>query len=181
MVARADYAINAGTSHIFSFFGPANVMQGDDPEYWKKEAPYPDGFSGISHLRAAVAMSSIFDGASKTYLLGEKYLEPANYMTGYSPGDNESLYAGYCTDLHRFAGVIENLKLSRAPFVPPLNDQAIPDSNISGSVRFGSAHPSGFQMGYCDGSVHLIVFDIDPEVHFRSGHRSDHGAPIAPP
>jgi prepilin-type N-terminal cleavage/methylation domain-containing protein len=175
IVARADYAINGGTSHVFSFAGPANITEGDDMTFWQN-APYPKNFSGISHLRIAARIASVIDGTSNTYLLGEKYLEPSNYMTGTSPGDNESLYAGYCTDLHRFAGLIENLKLSRAPYASPLNDQTIPESSVPASARFGSAHPAGFHIAYCDGSVHLIAFDVDPEVHFRSGHRSDQDA-----
>jgi prepilin-type N-terminal cleavage/methylation domain-containing protein len=176
-VARADYAINAGTSDIFSFGGPADMVQGDNAQFWQN-APLPKGFSGISHLRVSVSTRSIVDGTSKTYLLGEKNLDAANYDTGNSSGDNESLYAGYCTDLHRFAGVIENLKLSRSPYAAPLNDNTPPDSDIPGSVRFGSAHPVGFHMAYCDGSVHFLDYDVDPGVHFRSGHRSDDGSPL---
>ena len=40
-VARADYAINAGASYIFSFRGPADLVQGDDPQFWKKLRPTP--------------------------------------------------------------------------------------------------------------------------------------------
>lgn len=176
-VARADYAINAGTSHVFSFSGPADLIQGDDAEFWRN-APYPKDFTGISHLRIGASMQSIADGTSKTYLLGEKHLEVENYATGMSPGDNESLYAGYCTDLHRFTGLIENMKVSRSPYAAPLSDFATPDGNASGFVRFGSAHPAGLHMAYCDGSVHFIGYDIDSEAHFRAGHRCDDGQPI---
>ena len=41
------------------------------------------------------------------------------------------------------------------------------------------AHASGFNMANCDGSVHLIGYDIDPEVHLRAGHRDDQGLPLA--
>jgi prepilin-type processing-associated H-X9-DG protein len=173
-VARADYAINGGASHVFSFSGPADLTQGDDIEFWQN-APHPKDFSGISHLRIAASRRSLVDGASKTYLLGEKHLNSENYSSGTSLGDNESLYAGYCTDLHRFAGVIENMKLSLSPFAAPLNDNINPVSGIPGYVRFGSSHPTGVNMTYCDGSVHVISYDVDPEVHFRAGHRSDTG------
>jgi prepilin-type N-terminal cleavage/methylation domain-containing protein/prepilin-type processing-associated H-X9-DG protein len=177
LVARADYAINAGTSHVFSFSGPVDLNQGDDSAFWQN-SPNPKDFSGISHLRIGVATRSVADGTSKTYLIGEKYLEVDDYSTGESPGDNESLYAGYCTDLHRFAGVVENLKLSRSPFSEPLNDHVVASSFASRSVRFGSAHQSGVNMAYCDGSVHFIGYDIDPDIHFRAGHREDSGSPI---
>jgi prepilin-type N-terminal cleavage/methylation domain-containing protein/prepilin-type processing-associated H-X9-DG protein len=177
-VARADYAINAGTSNVLNYPGPTDLVQGNDPEFWNKQAPYPKGFSGISHLRTSASMKTITDGTSNTYLLGEKYLEPANYSSGVSVGDNESLYAGYCTDLYRFAGAIENMKVSQSPLVAPLSDQTTPETGMSGSVRFGSSHSDGFQMAFCDGSVHFVAFDVDAEVHFRSGHRRDNGTPI---
>jgi prepilin-type processing-associated H-X9-DG protein len=178
-VARSDYSINAGTSHVFNFRGPSDLQQGDDLDFWRN-APYPMDFSGVSHLRIGISVHSIIDGTSKTYLVGEKYVDLESYMTGTSLGDNESLYAGYCTDLHRFAGVIENLKVSRPLYAAPLNDTASPESNIPGSIRFGSAHPAGVNMTYCDGSVHIIAYAIDPSIHFRAGHRADDGSLIVP-
>jgi prepilin-type processing-associated H-X9-DG protein len=176
-VARADYAINAGTSHVFSFGGPADLKQGDDALFWKN-APNPENFSGISHLRMAASLKAIVDGNSKTYLVGEKHLHTESYSTGLSLGDNESMYAGYCTDLHRFAGAVENMKLSLPPFAAPLSDNINPASGVPGYARFGSAHPNGVNMAYCDGSVHFTSYEIDPEVHFRAGHRSDDGNPL---
>lgn len=179
-VARADYAINAGASHAFGFPGPPDYKMGDDPAYWSN-APIPHKFTGISHLRIAVALRSVTDGASQTYLVGEKYLEPENYTNGMSPGDNESMYAGYCSDLHRFTGTIESLKFSLSPFALPLNDFTPADVTVAGFYRFGSAHPSGFHMANCDGSVHLVDYQIDPEVHLRLGHRNDNGDPLKAP
>ena len=39
--------------------------------------------------------------------------------------------------------------------------------------RFGSPHAGGCNMVLCDGSVRLIGFAIDPEVHARFANRSD--------
>lgn len=178
LVARADYAINAGTSHFFSFSGPPDFAKGDDEVYWR-DVPNPRSFSGISHLRLSCSMKAIQDGTSTTYLVGEKYLDTESYFTGKSGGDNESMYAGYCSDLHRFAGVIENLKILRSPYATPLSDSATPDNGIAGVARFGSAHPEGFLIAYCDGSVHFVEFNVDPEIHFRCGHRSDQGRPLS--
>jgi prepilin-type processing-associated H-X9-DG protein len=177
VVARADYAINTGTSHVLAFGGPADVQQGGDLKYWRN-SPNPDKFTGISHLRNAVSLRSITDGASKTYLIGEKYVKTKDYATGTSSGDNESLYAGYCTDLHRFAGVYENVKLGMSPYAAPLNDHAEPALAIPGEYRFGSAHSSGCNMAYCDGSVQLVSYEVSPEVHFRAGHRADDGVSL---
>lgn len=38
---------------------------------------------------------------------------------------------------------------------------------------FGSAHVAGFQVVLCDGSVHLVDYTIDAEVHRRSGNRKE--------
>jgi prepilin-type processing-associated H-X9-DG protein len=40
-------------------------------------------------------------------------------------------------------------------------------------VRFGSAHSSGFNATFCDGSVRLISYTIDPNTHKALGNRQD--------
>lgn len=171
-VARSDYAINGGASHVFSYSGPKTLALGDDPQFWSNQ-PYVAWFTGVSHLRIAAPINSFDDGRSKTYLVGEKMIDPANYENGLSLGDNESMYVGFSNDLHRFTGLAE----SDRPWMPPLADG--PESvDPFGYLRFGSAHGDGFYVVCCDGSVHYLSFDIDPEVHFRAGHRRDGGAPI---
>jgi prepilin-type processing-associated H-X9-DG protein len=123
-------------------------------------------------------MRSILDGASKTSLAGEKHVDSVHYTTGESLGDNESLYAGYCTDLHRFAGAVESLAISVPPFAEPVSDNSNLINGIQASTRFGSAHPNGLNMLYCDGAIQFVGFDVDPEVHLRSGHRYDEGRPL---
>jgi hypothetical protein len=168
-VARSDYAINGGSSHVLSFGGPDSLAIGDSAKFWR-DSPDVRDFSGVSHLRIGIGLASVDDGTSKTYLAGEKSLDPLHYEDGLSPGDNETMYSGYCTDLHRFAGIAA----ADNPLVPPLRDDT-EIINPPGFIRFGSAHPSGFCMVFCDGSVHLVVYEVDPEVHFRFGHRKDRG------
>ena len=38
---------------------------------------------------------------------------------------------------------------------------------------FGSAHTTGFNLAYCDGSVHFVAYEIDPLPWWLSGGRSD--------
>jgi prepilin-type processing-associated H-X9-DG protein len=176
--ARSDYAINAGVSFAFGHGGPVDFSEGDSEAYWRT-TPSTSKFNGISHLRAASSFPKLGDGASKTYLLGEKYIEAAEYTTGESLGDNESMYSGYSTDLHRFAGVLERVVLKQSPASTPIPDFQEPGDGIPGHTRFGSAHSTGVNMAYCDGSIAFVGYGVDYEVHLRDGHRSDGGRDFA--
>lgn len=174
LVVRADYAINAGGTHVSSFPGPETLAQGDDPGYWESNGTAVldvDDFTGISHLRIGVPLKKIEDGTSNTYLVGEKYLAYSNYDTGGSPGDNASMYAGYSYDTHRFSST-RNFA-GTTIYLPPISDSKQLSLADLPYVRFGSAHTQGFNMTYCDGSVHWISFDVEPEIHRRHGHRFD--------
>jgi prepilin-type processing-associated H-X9-DG protein len=50
--------------------------------------------------------------------------------------------------------------------------QGAPQDWFSG-FRFGSAHAGGFNMAFCDGSVHSILYEIDPTVHAMLSDRQD--------
>ena len=59
-----------------------------------------------------------------------------------------------------------------------------PQNDIQGTGEknaiFGSAHPSGMQAAYADGSIHTVVYEIDGEVFRRLGVRND-GLPLQVP
>ena len=157
MVARSDYAANAGDRVIAFFEGPTTLADGMDPKYsW----PSSKKMTGVSFWRSQIKFAHIVDGTSHTYLVGEKYLDVFNYRTGRDVGDNESLYNGHCSDVVRF-GVR-----------PPMMDMGLsPDTQKT--QRFGSAHPGGCHMAMCDGSVHVVAYTIDRELHRSQAHRSD--------
>ena len=150
---RTDYAANSGSQAANQRSGgPGSISVGDDPNYWSALTA-----NGVSFERSEISSAHVRDGASNTYLLGEKYLNPDHYSTGTSGADNENLYVGWNNDNFRTA----NLQ--------PLRD--IP--GVNGEQIFGSAHPAGFQVVMCDGSVHMVNFSIDPDVHRRFGSRND--------
>ena len=108
-------------------------------------------------------MAHVRDGASNTYLIGEKYIGQDWYFTGLSYGDDQNPFCGDDRDVLRWSGT------------PPRQDQA----SVDLFNEFGSAHSSGFNMALCDGSVRSIGYSIDPETHRRLGNRQD-GLPIGP-
>lgn len=149
-VAQTDYAVNAGDYAPDGGPGPPSLADGDNPSYPWKDNSKADG---ICYLRSEVLPAEIRDGLSHTYLIGEKYV---NY--GFDPGDDQSMYSGYDYDTFRWA----------KPNRPPLMDDA-----ATAPDRFGSAHPAGCNLVFCDGSVHTISYEIDPEIHRRLSNRRD--------
>ena len=59
--------------------------------------------TGIVYCGSLIKMADITDGASNTYLAGEKYLNPDAYSTGTDAGDNETCYTGDNQDIERWS------------------------------------------------------------------------------
>ena len=158
VAGRTDYAINCGSQGRNQYFAgpPANAEVLVNPETFNWNDAENE-HNGIAYERSMVRGADVTDGTSNTYLLGEKYLNPFNYATGSDAADNETWCTGYNNDNYR------NTRHT------PLRDQA----GLSDFVSFGSAHPAGFQMAFCDGSVRTIFFEIDAEVHRHLGNRQD--------
>jgi prepilin-type processing-associated H-X9-DG protein len=155
MLARADYAGNAGSQAFTEIdAGPASLAVGDDPNY-----PWPStkACTGIFFLRSSVSMTDVTRGTSNTFLVGERYIDPLHYTDGLDIGDNEAMYVGFDND--GFRVTIE----------PPQRDRA----GYQNARIFGSPHPAGVNMLYCDGSVRLVGYDVDPDVFLDAGRRTD--------
>ena len=116
-------------------------------------------FDGISYQQSLVRSSEVTDGLSNTYLIGEKYLDAAEYLSGIDPGDNESPYCGVDADHYRSTS-------AAYPLIPD-------EPGRRNKQAFGSAHPGGFHMSLGDGSVRFVRFEIAPDVHRRLGSRDD--------
>lgn len=165
-LARNDYAMNGGHRVVLYGTGPASVAASATFNW-----PSMSLASGVCFQRSMVAMAGITDGTSNTYLVGEKHLRRDHYATGNDQGDNESMYSGDDRDLVRFTGD------SSVPTLRPLSDAFIAGQE---GLIFGSAHSSGFQVALCDGSVRIITYGIDLDVHGRLGNRND-GLPVELP
>lgn len=152
--ARTDYAANCGdqpADEIYS--GPSSLAQGDSGGYgW----PSATQFTGISYQRSEVRLVEVTRGTSNTYMIGEKYANPGNYTTGADGGDNENMYVGFDNDT------------SRTTYWPPMKDVM----GYTNTFIFGSMHPSGFNMVYCDGSVTSVAYNIDPTIFKAMGNRN---------
>jgi prepilin-type processing-associated H-X9-DG protein len=174
-LARSDYAMNAGDYvqwHIDADI-PSDLTEGDDPNF-----PWDDMShqSGISYQRSQVTMADITDGTSKTFLIGEKYINSSHYEDGKDLGDDDTMYCGDDLNLLRWTG-IDGTVGSDTNNNLPLWDKSTLVSDGNHVQWFGSAHANGFNMSFCDGSVCTISYSIDAEVYRRLGNRKD-GLPI---
>lgn len=116
---------------------------------------------GITYQWSGVASAHVTDEESYTYMVGEKYLSPDRYLNGMDSSDNESMYAGDDCDT-----------LCNSPY-RPLQDTP----SVFNQFCFGSPHPAGWNVCFCDGSVRLMSFTINPTTHPHLGDRDD-GQPI---
>lgn len=111
-------------------------------------------------------MSKISDGTSKTAVFAEKRINIRNRF-GYEGGgsaDNGGWTDGWDPDV------------VRTTIAPPVSDSTeFPDAcaGEGGKYVVGSAHPSGFNTAFADGSVRQLLYGIDLETFNRLGHRSD--------
>jgi prepilin-type N-terminal cleavage/methylation domain-containing protein len=155
-VARADYVANGGDRHVFWHAGPD-----------RSDGLAGNGFAnmsastGISHQRSQMRMGDVVDGTSSTYLVGEKYLDPDGYTSGYDGADDHSMLCGDDWDMQAWAEWA------------PMRDRR-GEANF---WCFGSAHPAGFQVVLCDGSTRTIGYTLDLITHRRLANRHD-GEPV---
>jgi len=140
-LARNDYAINAGDTLVRHGYGD-----------------YSD-FTGIAFHKSLIKIKDVTDGTTKTYLAGEKYINPDSYDAGTSWGDDCCVYSGADWDIQRWTHIRYR----------PLHDRP----GFAAPERFGSAHPGGLNFVLCDGSVRTVNYEIDPITHRLLGNRND--------
>ena len=106
--ARTDYCANSGypVMYPYTLQGPSTLteaLNNNKNGTWPTTPSITNTCTGIACLRSEVNMAHVRDGASNTYLLGEKYLNPDSYFGGGDGADNETMYSGYNNDNHRSA------------------------------------------------------------------------------
>jgi hypothetical protein len=207
--AKSDYAGNAGTDFNAAVSGHGVVASttccsfplpaNGPPAPLTTPAQYfltKYGNTGIFFPGVAIGLRQIPDGLTKTYLVGEKSLQPKQYDSAglttntRSYGDDNTMYRGYDYDGVRFAsnyptasGVPTTAVIAAdtagAIFFRPVRDTDDPlgvsDPNWFTYYQgnFGAAHPSGCQFVMCDGSVQTIGYTVDPQVHWMLANRQD--------
>ncbi len=185
-VCKGDYAANSGDAlaHAglgfsgYIFWIPGSYADLANPKWTNTNDPTSRFYqTGIMYYRSEISYKNITDGASNTYLIGEKFLTPLMYETaaatyaGY--GDNQGAWSGYEWDNHRVAW---NPKSANEPedYQPRQDTIGVDNPNI---YAFGSAHPGAMNMAMCDGSVHSISYDIDQYTHRYLANRLDGESP----
>ena len=146
---------------------PTSLAQGDQ---WRKMHPLgrlslpdggiPDMQDGLVHRMSQVKAVQVKDGLAYTYLLGEKYVAANAYDSGTDAGDNRVMVAGYSSSNVRWA------------YDPPAQDAR----NESKPNVFGSGHRGGWNAAFADGSVKVIGFDIDADLHKALAAKADGSA-----
>jgi prepilin-type N-terminal cleavage/methylation domain-containing protein len=157
--ARSDYAANYGDYGPRNHRGPTSISEGDTTWNWPG---WRSDQTGVMFLRSEIKLVNIRDGLANTFLVGEKYLMPENYLDGEDAADNLSMYEGHDWDVGRWA-----------------NANSLPKRDRSGLYvywNFGSPHASGVQFAFCDGTVRTIGYAIDPATYTHLGNRSDGAA-----
>jgi prepilin-type N-terminal cleavage/methylation domain-containing protein len=158
--ARTDYAANGGEGVLGFKSGPTSFASAASYLF-----PSLSLCNGIIYTRSEFRIRHIVDGTSQTFMVGEKYMNPAHYEDGLSLGDNQGPFQ-VDRDSVRWA----ELAVSPSdPGLPPTQDTM----NYEQTYAFGSAHSSRFFMAMCDGSVQGIAYTTDNRAFVARANRND--------
>jgi prepilin-type N-terminal cleavage/methylation domain-containing protein/prepilin-type processing-associated H-X9-DG protein len=159
-IGRGDFAMCAGDGPLKTFEGPAKLQDGENLNSSYRKDVAKQKYTGVSFACSQVRPAEVVDGLSRTYMVGEKNVDPANYLSGASDDDDQGWDLGFDIDNYRWS----------SKDYPPLRDTK---GNKDSRWEFGGVHPTAFNMVFCDGSVHSVSYSIHPEVHRRLGCRND--------
>jgi prepilin-type N-terminal cleavage/methylation domain-containing protein/prepilin-type processing-associated H-X9-DG protein len=121
----------------------------------------PGAQHSVAGLPGPTSVKRITDGTSKTFVVSEKRLHPEKYQEG-DWHDDRGWSDGWDPD---------TMRSTMFPLRKDGSDSELDDRWYG--YCFGSAHPSGINAVFADGSVHHISYDIDYVTFNRLAHRSD--------
>jgi prepilin-type processing-associated H-X9-DG protein len=160
-VMRGDYRVNGGSINAGGQTGPGLAQ---NPDIYDWALIGPNRQNGICTQRSRIRISQVSDGAAKTFMIGEKYLNTKRYFDGEDPSDDQCVYAGHDRDNVGYTA------MSFDEIYLPLLDEP---TNDKLAFRFGGPHRAGVNMALCDGSVHTFAYDIDELAWKYYGGRND--------
>jgi prepilin-type N-terminal cleavage/methylation domain-containing protein len=132
------------------------------------------GANGVVGVVSELEVRQIEDGTSSTIWVGEKYINKDLYDAP-AGSNNEGNDQGWDC-----AADVDNVRWTMStPKPDEWIDPAGPTS-IQNFQVFGSAHNAGCQFVYCDGSGHMLSFDVVPKVFHALGNRYDGETPVLP-
>jgi prepilin-type N-terminal cleavage/methylation domain-containing protein/prepilin-type processing-associated H-X9-DG protein len=195
-VGRSDYAVNGGDVYSDPNYLRAPLWVSGPPNKAAGPASLADGgvngsptqianakatfdyiahwVTGVGYCGSVVKLIDVTDGTSNTYLIGEKYMDPDLYLNGNDPADNEAALVGDNADIARWVSWTAPPYSNVIQYTPPRQDTpGLHGSGGGGTWVFGAAHSVGVNMAFCDGSIQMIRYTIDQEVHRRLGNRKD--------
>ena len=112
-------------------------------------------YDGIWQLGKRTKANRIFDGLSYTYLVGEKAMDILRYETGDCFGDRSPMvgFNDMWQSSHSYVRYA-----SRPPQIDQINNCLV-------CHDFGSAHFAGWNVARADGSVSMVGYNLDMELH----------------
>ncbi|MAT72902.1 MAG: hypothetical protein CMJ58_25760 [Planctomycetaceae bacterium] len=163
-LAKSDYVGNIGDRWVYWGIGPTPAEAAMGQNFLRLHdvggTPVDAGdVSGVLIQRRPLKLRQIEDGLSRTYFVGEKPIFKPDYKTGVPMNDDQSVWQG------------DDMDLMASTQFPPRCDP--PEFSWNMGMPFGSAHPDGFNMAFCDGSVQFVSYEIAPATHNESGNRFD--------
>jgi prepilin-type processing-associated H-X9-DG protein len=164
---------NRGCTRAYSFWGTPSYSNDFNPRTKEQLGNRYTGYWGIivrsSYLVAAdgsvtdlnydpiTTIRRVKDGLSKTAMISEKYIPTGVTGAAY---DDRGWSDGW--DLDTMSSSLCQPTSDRTRLSWPAE-----------AITAGSAHPSGINVVYADGSVRFISYDINLEIFNRIAHRSD--------
>jgi len=148
----------------------AGATPGDAPNSWDQfwygqiwSVPPNVQYNGMIVRRAedvpdsmGIPLTACSDGLTNTLMVSEKRLDSSRYYSG-DWHDDQGWIDGWDPDVMRYTAYI------------PQRDAV----GVVSGYEFGSAHPTGINGLFGDGSVRLIRYTVNPTLFNNIGHRQD--------